>query len=47
MQPCTADPCRTYSPAAAHVAAVEVNAGLLKKAGVEVGDTVKLERLGG
>jgi uncharacterized protein len=46
MQPCTADPCRTYSPAAPHVAAVEVKAGLLKKAGIEVGDPVKLERTG-
>jgi uncharacterized membrane protein (UPF0127 family) len=44
MEPCTADPCRTYTPAAPHVAAVEVNAGLLEEAGVEVGDRVKLER---
>lgn len=44
MEPCTADPCRSYTPAAPHVAAVEANAGLLKEAGVRVGDTVKLER---
>ena len=43
MQPCTADPCLSYTPAGPHVAAVEVNAGLLKEAGVEVGDKVKLE----
>lgn len=44
MQPCTSDPCQTYVPAGTHVGAVEVNAGLLKEAGVEVGDKVTLTR---
>lgn len=42
MQPCTQDPCRTYTPAAEHIGAVEVNAGLLGSAGIEVGDLVRL-----
>lgn len=46
MQPCTADPCRVYTPAAPHIAAVEVNAGLLEEAGVEVGDTARMEGAG-
>lgn len=44
MQPCTEEPCRTYVPADTHVGAVEVNAGLLERAGVEVGDKVTLTR---
>lgn len=44
MQPCTEDPCKTYVPADTHVGAVEVNAGLLEEAGVEVGDKVTLTR---
>lgn len=43
MQPCTADPCRTYVPAARHTAAVEVAAGRLESAGVKVGDRVRLD----
>lgn len=43
MQPCTADPCRTYVPAAQHTGAVEVAAGLLESSGVKVGDRVRLE----
>ncbi len=44
MQPCTEDPCQTYVPAAEHIGAVEVNAGLLEAAGIEVGDPVRLTR---
>lgn len=46
MTPCEADPCPTYRPAADHVAAVEVNAGVLAAAGVEVGDPVLLSTEG-
>lgn len=42
MTPCEADPCPTYSPATDHIAAVEVNAGVLEEAGIEVGDRVEL-----
>ena len=44
MEPCTADPCRTYVPAEPHIGAVEVNAGVLEEAGIEVGDPVRLEQ---
>lgn len=44
MQPCIEDPCATYAPAAEHIGAVEVNAGLLESAGIEVGDPVRLTR---
>lgn len=44
MTPCTAEPCPMYPPGAPHVAAVEVNAGLLERAGVQVGDPVTLTR---
>lgn len=44
MEPCTADPCRTYVPADTHIGAVEVNAGLFASKGVEVGDRVTLTR---
>lgn len=44
MEPCIADPCRIYVPAGEHTSAVEVKAGLMKSAGVEVGDRVVLEQ---
>ncbi|CAN5815842.1 hypothetical protein BH23ACT12_BH23ACT12_02970 [soil metagenome] len=44
MQPCTEDPCRAYTAAVPHMGAVEVNAGLLESAGIEVGDRVRLTR---
>lgn len=43
MTPCTEDPCTLYEPAEEHIAAVEVNAGLLAANGVRVGDTAQLE----
>ena len=42
MTPCANDPCPSYAPAADHVAAVEVKAGLLEGSGVKVGDPVEL-----
>lgn len=42
MQPCENEPCPTYTPAGDHVAAVEVNAGLLESNGIEVGEPVRL-----
>lgn len=44
MTPCTEEPCPTYTPQAPHIAAVEVNGGLLRQAGVAVGDPVTLVR---
>lgn len=41
MQPCEADPCPTYAPAEDHLAAVEVNGGLLAERGIRVGDPVE------
>lgn len=43
MTPCTADPCKLYSPNV-YLDAVEMNAGLLSAHGVAVGDTVTLSR---
>ena len=42
MTPCTREPCSSYMPAADHVGAVEVKAGLLGSSGVKVGDPVEL-----
>lgn len=44
MEPCREDPCPIYSPENDYVAAVEMNRGLLARAGVRRGDTVVLNR---
>ncbi|MBW3594169.1 MAG: DUF192 domain-containing protein [Actinobacteria bacterium] len=44
MDPCTEDPCPTYSPKAEYTAALEVNQGAFDEWGIEVGDTVTLLR---
>jgi uncharacterized membrane protein (UPF0127 family) len=44
MEPCRADPCPTYDPGVAYRRALEVNRGAFGRLGVEVGDTVLLER---
>lgn len=42
MAPCTADPCAIYNARTAFVGAVELDPGVVEKAGVRVGDTVVL-----
>jgi uncharacterized membrane protein (UPF0127 family) len=42
MTPCTADPCAIYNARSAFVGAVELDPGVVEKAGVQVGDTVVL-----
>jgi uncharacterized membrane protein (UPF0127 family) len=44
MEPCREDPCELYDPGVAWIGAVEVNQGFLADHGVEVGDSVTLER---
>lgn len=44
MAPCHADPCPLYPPGVDYVGAVEMNVGLLGRAGVATGDTVRLTR---
>ncbi|HWD09020.1 MAG TPA: DUF192 domain-containing protein [Actinomycetota bacterium] len=44
MVPCTTNPCTLYNPTAPYVGAVEMQAGLIAKDGLKVGDTVKLSR---
>ncbi len=46
MTPCAADPCKTYAADAPYVYAVEANAGWFADHGVEVGDTVTMDRTG-
>ena len=40
MEPCRADPCRTYDPGAPFIGAVEVNEGFFGAHGIAVGDRV-------
>lgn len=40
MSPCTADPCRTYSPGVPFVGAVEVDQGYFAEHGIQVGDRI-------
>ena len=40
MSPCTADPCRTYSPGVPFVGAVEVNQGYFAEQSIRVGDRI-------
>lgn len=44
MEPCPAEPCRTYDPGVAWTGAVEVNQGFFDRHGVAVGDRIRLER---
>jgi uncharacterized membrane protein (UPF0127 family) len=42
MQPCTEDPCPTYSSPKPYVGALEVNVGFFSEHGVTTGDRVEL-----
>jgi uncharacterized membrane protein (UPF0127 family) len=44
MDPCRADPCRTYDPGVAYRGALEVNQGAFDEWGVRVGDRIRLHR---
>jgi uncharacterized membrane protein (UPF0127 family) len=44
MVPCRAEPCYLYQPTSDYASAVEMNAGLLRRHGVAVGDAVDLRR---
>jgi len=44
MVPCTADPCATYDPGLRYRGALEVRSGALERAGVRVGDRLRIER---
>ena len=44
MEPCTKDPCPTYSPKSEYTAALEVNMGAFEEWGISEGDTVTLLR---
>jgi uncharacterized membrane protein (UPF0127 family) len=44
MDPCRADPCPAYAPAAPYRQALEVGLGSFARLGIEVGDVVRLER---
>lgn len=44
MTPCHADPCAIYMARSPFVGAVELDPGVVEKAGVQVGDTVVLAR---
>jgi uncharacterized membrane protein (UPF0127 family) len=46
MEPCTADPCPTYSVDEPYVLAIEANAGWFEEHGVREGDRAELEVLG-
>ena len=43
MEPCTSEPCPTYSPGEPFIGAVEANLGWFAEHGVSVGDHVELE----
>lgn len=42
MVPCTSDPCPRYDPGLRYRGALEVNAGALERAGVRLGDRVRV-----
>ena len=44
MEPCREDPCTVYEPGVPYRGALEVNRGFFRRAGVEVGDRVRVER---
>lgn len=44
MEPCSEDPCPTYSPTTDYTAALEVNMGAFEEWGIDAGDTVTLLR---
>lgn len=46
MTPCSADPCAVYNARSPFVGAVELDPGVVEKAGVQVGDTLTLARRG-
>ncbi len=46
MQPCSADPCQVYYARAAFAGAVELDPGVVEKAGVQTGDSLTLTRRG-
>lgn len=44
MVPCAADPCARYDPGTPYRGALEVRAGALERAGVRIGDRVRIQR---
>lgn len=44
MVPCTTDPCVAYQPGLRYRGALEVKAGALERAGVRVGDRLRIVR---
>lgn len=44
MVPCTADPCARYDPGTRYRGALEVKMGALERAGVRVGDRLRIVR---
>ena len=44
MDPCTKDPCPSYTPDGEYTAALEVNMGAFEEWGIDVGDTVTILR---
>jgi uncharacterized membrane protein (UPF0127 family) len=44
MKPCRSDPCPIYDPHVTYRSALEVNRGAFRRWGVEVGDTLRLDR---
>jgi len=42
MEPCDAEPCRSYDAGESHVGAVEVEQGLFDERGIGIGDRVEL-----
>lgn len=44
MVPCATDVCPAYDPGVRYRGALEVNAGVLERRGVRVGDRVRIER---
>ena len=43
MEPCEADPCEVYAPAAPYRGALEVNQGAFTDWGIEIGDTITVD----
>ena len=43
MEPCTKDPCPTYTPSADYVAALEMRKGYFREHGIRVGDHAEVE----
>ena len=44
MEPCRADPCRSYFPDSPYFGALEVNAGAFRRWGVSEGDVIRMNQ---